>query len=214
MQKTIKITGKGHIKVSPDIMRLNLEIQEVYKDYEETLKMSSEYTETLRNVIQTLGFKRKDLKTTAFNIDLVYENYQEDGVYKEKIQGYKFSHKMKLEFEKDNRLLGKLLYAFAHSSVTPKLSLDYTISDPDCVKNELLKKAVEDAKKKAEIIAQTSGVKLWEIVNVDYSWEESSFSERTVSTYEIRCCEGDYSLNIENDDIDMEEAVTVVWSIL
>ena len=60
MQKTIKITGKGHIKVSPDIMRLNLEIQEVYKDYEETLKMSSEYTETLRNVIQTLGFKRKD----------------------------------------------------------------------------------------------------------------------------------------------------------
>ena len=113
---------------------------------------------------------------------------------------------MKLEFEKDNRLLGKLLYAFAHSSVTPKLSLDYTISDLDCVKNELLKKA--------EIIAQTSGVKLWEIVNVDYSWEESSFSERTVSTYEIRCCEGDYSLNIENDDIDMEEAVTVVWSIL
>lgn len=36
--------------------------------------------------------------------------------------GYKFIHRLKLEFAVDNKMLGKILYAVAHCLVAPEFS--------------------------------------------------------------------------------------------
>jgi hypothetical protein len=51
---------------------------------------------------------RKALKTLYFNVDTVFESYQDkDKSWKRRFEGYKFEHNMKLEFASDNVLLGK-----------------------------------------------------------------------------------------------------------
>ena len=80
---------------------------------------------------------------------------------------------MKVEFESDHDRLGKVLYALAHCPVQPEFRLSFTVKDPEAAKNELLGKAVTDAKTKAAVLTRTAGVALKDIQSIDYSWARS-----------------------------------------
>ena len=75
MMRTIKVTGKGKIAVKPDKIRLYVNKEELCKEYEDTLRRSTEDTELLKDLFEKLGFQRKDLKTVYFNVDTEYESY-------------------------------------------------------------------------------------------------------------------------------------------
>ena len=50
--------------------------------------------------------------------------------------------------------------------------MNYTIKDVEAAKNELLGKAVAESKKKAQVLTDAAGVKLGNIISIDYSWGE------------------------------------------
>ena len=54
--RTICVTGKGQIKVKPDMTRITMTLNSLYKDYGETLRRSSEDTEVLKDVLSGFGF--------------------------------------------------------------------------------------------------------------------------------------------------------------
>lgn len=72
---TFNFTGKGKIAVKPDKIRLYVNKEELCKEYEDTLRRSTEDTELLKDLFEKLGFQRKDLKTVYFNVDTEYESY-------------------------------------------------------------------------------------------------------------------------------------------
>lgn len=215
--KTLRVTGKGKIKVHPDTTRLTLTVERTYKNYDETLKCSAEMTEELKNLFAAFGFEKSDLKTLSFNIGTEYEDYKEHGVYKQRFEGYSFRHVLKIEFDSDNKRLGKILYALSHSPVCPEFKISYTVKNPESAKNELLANAVSDAKEKAEVLAKAAGVPLKEIQGIDYSWGEIQFETRPVEMMkEMNTCSCEnetFDMDIEPDDIDAEDTVTVVWEI-
>ena len=67
--RTIRVTGKGQIKVKPDMTRISITLEGMYPDYAETLRHSSEDTDSLKDVLAAFGFERTDLKTLSFNVD-------------------------------------------------------------------------------------------------------------------------------------------------
>ena len=145
--RTIRVTGKGQIKVKPDITRITMTLTGVFKEYSETLRHSSENTEALKDVLSAFGFERSDLKTLSFHVDTEYESYRDkNNDYKRRFVGYQFNHALKVEFESDNDRLGKILYALANGKVRPEFRISYTVKDPEAAKNLLLGKAVTDAK--------------------------------------------------------------------
>ena len=80
--------------------------------------------------MRNLVFREKDLKTVYFNVDTEYESYQDrDKSWKRRFKGYKYNHHMKIEFAADNKRLGQVLYALAHSSLRPEFSIEYTVAD-------------------------------------------------------------------------------------
>ena len=99
----------------------------------------------------------------------------------------------------------------------PEISIRFTVKDPSAVNEELLRSAAENAKKKAELLCSASGVKLGDLVNIDYNWGELSIYSRTNYEMDMDCmkaCAVDsYSLDIEPDDIDATDTVTFVWEI-
>ena len=167
--RTIRVTGKGRIKVKPDMTRITLTLEGTYPKYDETLRRSSEDTESLKDLLTGFGFEQSDLKTLNFSVDTEYESYKDRGTYKQRFVGYKFRHLMKVEFESDNDLLGRILYALAGCPVNPEFSLSYTVKDQEAAKNELLGKAIIDAQEKASVLTQAAGVALKEIQSIDYS---------------------------------------------
>ena len=167
--RTIRVTGKGNLKVKPDMTRITLSLKGLYEEYGETLKKSSDDTEKIKDLLAEFGFERADLKTLNFNVETEYESYKDKGAYKQRFIGYRYHHQLKVEFDSDNERLGRVLYALAHCSVKPEFRLSYTVKDPEAAKNELLGKAVADAKEKAEVLSSAAGVVLKGIESIDYS---------------------------------------------
>ena len=220
--RTIRVTGKGQLKVKPDTTRITLSLEGTYPEYGETLHRSSQDTEKLKDLLTGFGFDRSDLKTLSFSVDTEYESYKDKGTYKQRFIGYKFHHVMKVEFLSDNDRLGKVLYALANCPVKPEFRLSYTVNDPEAAKNELLAKAVADAKQKAAVLTAGAGVAMKDIQSIDYSWGEINFEvqpmSRMVMTEEclaepMAVGAGSYDMDIEPDDIDVSDTVTVVWEI-
>ena len=218
--RTIRVTGKGQIKVRPDMTRITMTLNGIHKEYGETLRRSSEDTEALKDVLSGFGFERSDLKTLSFSIDTEYESYHDkkSDEYKQRFVGYRFIHILKVEFDSDNDRLGKLLYALANCAVRPEFRISYTVKDREAAKNLLLGKAVADAKEKAVVLAQAGGVTLKAIQSIDYSWGEIGFESRPMrGDVLMERCEAPkakgYNLNIEPDDIDVSDTVTVLWEI-
>ena len=220
--RTIRVTGKGQIKVKPDTTRITISLEGTWPEYGETLRHSSQDTERLKDVLSAFGFARSDLKTLNFNVETEYESYQDRGTYKQRFIGYRFTHMMKVEFPSDNDRLGKVLYALANCPLKPEFRLSYTVSDPEAAKNDLLGKAVTDAKEKASVLTQAAGVTLKDIQSIDYSWGEIDFEYRPMNRmlmadeYLARPMVAEspsYDMDIEPDDIEVSDTVTVLWEI-
>ena len=150
----------------------------------------------------------------------VFSPYRDrDNDYKQKFVGYRFNHILKVEFESDNDRLGKILFSLANCKVKPEFRISYTVKNPEATKNLLLGKAVTDAKEKAVVLTQAGGVTLKDIQSIDYSWGEIDFEYRPMrGDVLMECCEApmaakSYNLDIEPDDIDVSDTVTVVWEI-
>ena len=219
--KTIRVTGKGKLKVHPDMTRITMTLGGLRPEYGEALKRSAEDTEALKALLEPFGFEKTKLKTLSFGVDPEYESYQEKKAWKQRLLGYRFRHVMKLEFASDNERLGKVLYALANNKkVTPEFRISYTVRDPEAAKNELLAAAVRDSQVKAKVLSDAAGAVLKDLKSIDYSWGEIDFEVSPMNRFEAKMmvCEdqteyGSYDLDIEPDDIEVTDTVTVVWEL-
>ena len=215
--KSIRVKGKGNVKVHPDITRITIELTGVREEYGDTLELASKYTKAFHKLMEPLGFTHKDLKTLNFSINTETENYKEDGEYKSRFIGYRFTHRLKVEFDSDNERLGKILFALAHSPLDPKFNISFTVKDPEAIRKTLLAKAVKDAREKALILTEAAGLTLGEILDIDYSWDEIDFEVKPFDEggriYGASPEPESYDMDFETDDIKASDTVELVWEI-
>jgi uncharacterized protein YggE len=206
--------------VKPDRIRLMLTLSDVKKDYDKALKEASAKSAELQKAFCGCGFSEEDLKTVNFSVDAEYTGYSDkDGNWKQRFVGYRFNQMLKIEFPLDNDRLGQILYALAKSGVKSEFRIQYTVSNPEACRNELLGKAVSDAKEKAAILAEASGVKLGAIQAIDYSFGTMEIYSEPVNFRSMKvaesCCEDSaYGMNIVADDIQLDDNVTVSFEII
>ena len=192
----------------------------MHKEYGEAVRLSSQKTEQLRDLLARFGFQPSDLKTLHFGVETEYQTVKVRDEYKRRMVGYRYQHNLKVEFPSDNQRLGKILYALAHSPVQPEITFSYTVSNPEAIKNELLGRAIADAKAKAAVLTQAAGVALKEIQSIDYSWGEVNFEVHpmglqplAMAKMSMDCGNSSYDMDIEPDDVETADTVTVLWEI-
>ncbi len=219
MERNIRVSGKGKLSVRPDTICLAIEAEGVFPDYEKTIKESADQTKVLRKSLEKSGLSGKELKTKHFSIQSEYESYRDkNDDYKRRFVGYKFEHHTEIKFPNDNEQLGRTLFELSHCPVEVEFSICYTVSNPEDVRNELLRKAVKDSKVKAEILAESAGVNLGEIKRIDYSWGELQIVSRPIDKFmaEPMLLEprASYDIDIEANNIDVDDTVTIEWELL
>ncbi|EFM64428.1 hypothetical protein HMPREF0634_0598 [Peptostreptococcus stomatis DSM 17678] len=216
MQKTIRVMGKGKISVKPDMIRLDITANEVCKEYDEVIEESTLCIKKIKETVERAGLNGRELKTVKFDVDSKYESYcDKNGNYKSRLVGFQYTQKFYIQFPNDNLQLGKILYELSHCDINVEFSIKHTVEDITAVKNELLTNAVQDSKVKAEILSKSSGVLLGDIVNIDYSWGEIEIYSEPIKNYYLyeSTINEPYKIDIEADDIDVQDTVTIVWEI-
>ncbi len=216
MGRKIRVTGKGKVAVKPDTIRINIEARGIFVDYAEAVEESTKQTKVLRQTMQEAGLNGEDLKTRHFSIETQYENYRdENNDYKSRFIGYQYHHMTTIQFRNDNEQLGQVLFALAKSKAEVEFTIQYTVEDQESIKSELLKNAVADAKKKAEVLADASGVTLGEIKHINYSWGEVEIVSKPMNRMMALGAgpSDSFEIDIEAEDIQLDDTVTIEWTI-
>ena len=215
MTKTITVKGVGKASASPDLVVLTMALQSKNKDYEKAMRLASESIAQLNESLEAVGFERKSLKTTAFN---VYSDYRrkKDGSGESVFAGYIISHDLKLEFALDPERLAKALSVVGNCASRPRISVAFTVKDTSAINDEMLRSAAENAKRKAEILCSASGKELGELLSIDYNWGEFNFYSDTRYALAEDCmvaASPKSSIDFEPDDIEVSDTVTFIWEI-
>ena len=109
--------------------------------------------------------------------------------------------------------LGETLSAISSCGAMPELQIAFSVKDKNAVSAELLENAIVNAKEKAEILAKAAGVQLGSIQSIDYSWGELRLLSKTRYNDMMLCEASAAPMEIEPDDIDVSDTVTIVWAI-
>lgn len=219
MERTIRVTGRGKLLLQPDTIRLKIDLCDRDVTYEGALQKSIGHVKTVRNAFVGLGFQPEELKTVLFRVDAEQENYRdkEDKVWKKRLVGCKAMHSLKIEFSKERDILGKVLALVEWKAASAEFHVEYTVKDLEDAKKQLLAKAVADSKSKAEVLAEAAGTRLGELLTIDYSWGEVDFvtspMNRFTGSFEADEMSEFSDYDIEPDNIDAEDTVTVVWKL-
>lgn len=218
MSKTITVKGIGKVSAVPDYVVITMSLEAHENDYEETLELAAKKIEYLNASLVEIGFEKKTVKTTSFNVRTDYERVKDrNGNYKSVFNGYICSHRLKVEFDFDTKRLAQTLYAISKCLAQPELSIAFTVKDASAVNKELLRSATINAKEKAQILCDASGVELGDLLSIDYNWSELNIVSHTEYMLEEKCMAmpvgGLADIDIEPDDIDVSDTATFVWEI-
>ena len=106
-----------------------------------------------------------------------------------------------------------MLSVISTSKAKPKVDISFTLKEDGEIKEEVLRNASNNARKKAEILASTSGVKLGKLISIDYSWKDIELYSDTKCYDSMPSISKMASIDIEPDDIKAEDSVTFTWEI-
>ena len=218
MVRTITVKGMGRVTTAPDYVVISMSLEAHEMDYEATMELAAKKIEQLNLSLEEIGFEKKSVKTTNFNIRTDYNSVKDrEGNYKREFNGYVCSHRLKVEFDFNTKRSGQTLYAISQCLAKPELSISFTVKDPSVVNKELLKSATVNAKEKAQILCEASDVELGDLLTIDYNWGELNIVSRTEYLMEEKCMSlSEYSfadIDIEPDEIDVNDTATFVWEI-
>lgn len=214
MARTITVKGIGQVSARPDYIVLSMTLQSNHKNYEQAMYIAACHIHHLNKDLASVGFEKGSVKTTNFKVRTDYDSVEDsNGNYKSVFKGYQITHNLKLAFDFDMDRLSQALAAIAKCVSHPQLSIAFTVKDATAINAEMLRTATANAKRKAEILCEASGVTMGDLIAIDYNWGELDICSNT----RYDCCDGAMTIgaaiDIDPEDIDVSDTATFVWEI-
>lgn len=211
----LRVEGNASLSIRPDWVSVFITLVRTDENYETLVSRSREELAALQEQLAPLGFAAEDLKTQYFNIGPRYfDQPDEKGVFRRVFAGYELRHELKLAFAADGALLGKLLAVLAFSSLAPEFRLQYSLHEPESVRETLLRSAVQDARQKALVLADAAGVTLGAIREINYGAEGGAPFVAYAAPMARSLKAADAApLNATPEDMSFSDRVSVVWEI-
>ena len=210
-ERTMIITGKSQLSISPDMVRLSFKILTQETAYSQALDFLSDNANSLIEVLTSNGFKKDEIKTTRYSIHrwTRYQNGQEQNL------GYEGEHQLYVEFKIDNTKINDIIDAITEKVPCVSITISYSCSQLEKHDKKLIQLAIKDAKQKAEFIAKNSDVKLKQIININYSTQSINvnFGLEYNHLRSDKCFANARVPEMTPEDKVVEKTINMVWEI-
>lgn len=216
MPKTITVTGTGSVDAAPDYTVVSIGLETREKDYAKALDKAGKKIERLNSALEAIGFEKNAAKTASFNVTADYISvHTENGGYERVFNGYICNHRLKIEFDFNQKLLAEVLSAASQSLTQPEISISFTVKDFAKVNENALKAAAQNAEAKAKILCEASGVKLGELLSIDYTHGGANDLSPTDYRLEAVCLAAPRAkaVNIAPENITVTDTAKFVWAV-
>ena len=167
---TLSVTGNGTVLVESDLAIVTVGVQETSKDVLEAQSTVNEKIAAIKQALLDAGVEESEINTDSINI---YANYDySDNT--EVIVGYTARNSLSVRTtDMDN--VGSLIDAAFAAGANTLDNVQFTVQDDTQAREQALTMAVEDARRKADVLASAAGLQVASI---------ESISEGGVSVYD------------------------------
>jgi uncharacterized protein YggE len=186
---TISVSGEGEVLAVPDIGQFSFSVTAKADGASEAQELSGTKINDIYTYLLEQGIEEKDIKTQNYNLypkwDYV-EKICEFGVRcgSERVQdGFEVSQTVSVKI-RDTKTSGAVISGVGERGATNISGLNFTIDDTDLLKEEARAMAIEDAKAKADTLAEQLGVKIVRLASYNENgggYYEKSYDTRAMS---------------------------------
>lgn len=162
----IKVQGEFIAKQKPENIIVSLSITETDKEYQTCFDNAFKTLNTLKKAFTKNGILEESIKTKDLSVQ---EDFAWDNSKRIK-KGYKAFINMEIENAYNEKFTNNLLKSLSEYTFEVNYNISFCLSDKqkEELRERAIKESVNDALKKAKIIAEASKVELGEIYRINY----------------------------------------------
>ncbi len=167
-RRVIAVQGRASMEVAPDVVTVSVGVTSRAPQAATTLDTNSAAARRIIDHAKSFGVAPADIRTGSVNLTEAFKNRRApDGSFLQEPDGYIANNTVLVRLRGLDRT-GKFLREVIENGANRISGVHFGLAEPEHLRDELAKQAVEDARRKASIVAQASGAKLGQVVSIAY----------------------------------------------
>ena len=179
----ITVTGTGEVLIPADTAIVSLGVSAIDREVLKAQKQANQAIADIRGALIKAGVKEEDINTDYINIYAMYD-YSEGA---EVLKGYNANSTLAIRVT-DIEAVGEVIDIAFEAGANTLNGINFSASDTTEAEEKAMKKAVEDAKDKAEVLAEASGLTIRGIEEIvesgTYSYDRGMMNNFAKATAE------------------------------
>lgn len=164
LPRIVSISGLGEVKSRPDMATISTGVVSEAVSAKDALAKNNAAMAAVIAALKNAGISEDDIQTSGFSVSPKYPAYPAA----QRVVGYTVSNQVTAHV-KTLKNLGPILDTLVQSGSNQISGITFGIDEPKKVLDEARKKAVADARAKAELYAEAAGVSLGRVIQISES---------------------------------------------
>ncbi|MEM1298346.1 MAG: SIMPL domain-containing protein [Pseudomonadota bacterium] len=205
---SISLTGQGSVTVVPDMATISIGVETADKTAGEALAANTEQAGAVIAALKDAGLDAKDIRTSNFSIQPVYNDRKSISSGAPRITGYRVFNNVTARIRALDGL-GKVLDRVVSTGANRIGGISFGLAEDGDARDEARRLAVADARRKAELYADAAGVTLGPILSI--SEAGGNFGPRPMAQFEM--ARASAPVPVEAGSAAITAQVSISWQI-
>lgn len=202
----VTVAGSGRVTAAPDRAHVTAGVVSEAPRAADAVRQTNAAMQKVIAALDAAGIERKHVQTVRFDVSPVYSNEAMHSGGPPKITGYRAGNQVQVEVRGVERV-GDVLDALVAAGANEIGGVSFGIAEPAALEDEARKKAVADARRKAELYAQATGATLGRVLAID----EGGGAPIPVRYARMEAM--DAAAPIAPGEIELGVTVSITWSL-
>ena len=203
----IVTSGEGVVKQAPDRAWVSIAAESRARTAQEAQRMNTDAMNAVLEKIKTLGIPADAIQTAGYNLQPEFD-YQNG---KQTLRGYVARNSVQVRVDALAKT-GEVISAAVGSGATNVSGVRFDLKDRDAVEREALRRAVQDARQRANYAATGAGVSIDRVIRVDEQ-RDMGGDPRPMPMMAMRSEAAQAAVPLEAGEIEIRSRVTLTVSI-
>jgi len=205
-QPSLTVTGTGSISAAPDTGRISAGVVTEARGAADAVRTNTAAVQQVLAALDKAGIPKKDVQTRGFSVTPVFANRTRPNEAPE-IVGYRVENTLEVSVQGVDKV-GSVLDRLVAAGANQLGGISFSLGDPDPSLDEARRRAIADARRKAEIYAAAAGVKLGRVLRIE---EESA--PRPGPWVPMARMEASAPVPVAPGQLELAVTATVTWSL-
>ena len=160
--ETVSVSGTGDVTLTPDRMVFTVGVDTTSPNVAEAVRQNNEKVDRVVRALKAAGATDREIRTSNFSINPQFE-YVDRG--RPRLLGYQVNNNVTVT-KNSTAEAGRLLQTAVDAGANTASGLMFTVSDETRGRDEGLRAAFNDARSKAQLLAQAAGRTLGRAISI------------------------------------------------